>query len=144
MKTVAIFIIGLLLATLAGAEQQFEFDAFSVPDNGRIVIPVTEGDSLSGIAATIDRRTNGALSAATNEAMFLGETNATLTLYGISPYSRIDLIGLGMDTVSRADAENFGGTAASLLAETEGGTVQILWDGANADTDATAARVAFG
>jgi len=144
LKTVAIVITGLLLATLAGAEQQFEFDAFSVPDNGRIVVPVTEGESLSGIAATIDRRTNGALSAAANEAMFLGETNATLTLYGISPYSRIDLIGLGMDTVSRAGAENFGGTAASLLAETEGGAVQILWDVDNADTDATAARVAFG
>lgn len=144
MKTVATMITGLLFATLAVAEQQFEFDAFSIPDDGRIVIPVAEGDSLTGIAATVDQRTNGALTVAADEATFLGETNTTLTLYGVAPYSRIDLIGIGADVVSRAGAEDFGGTAASLLAGTEGGIVRILWNIDNADSDATAARVALG
>jgi leucyl aminopeptidase len=144
LKTVAVVITGLLLATLAVAEQQFEFDSFSVPGDGRIVIPVTEGDALTGIAATIDERINGALTMAAIEAKFRGEVNATLTLYGVSPYSRIDLIGIGADPVSRAGAEDFGGTAASLLSGTEGGSVQILWNVDNVATDATAARVALG
>lgn len=144
LKTVAAMITGFLLATLAVAEQKFEFDSFSIPGDGRIVIPVAEGESLTGIAATIDQRTNGSLARAAAEAKFLGEVNATLTLYGVSPYSRIDLIGIGAEPVSRAGAEDFGGTAASLLSGTEGGSVQVLWNVDNAATDATAARVALG
>jgi len=128
----------------AAAEQRFEFAAFEVPSNGRIVVPVAEGDRLSGIAATIDQRTDGALSVAATEATFIGEAGATLTLYGVAPYSRVDLIGIGPDTADRVAAENFGGTAAMLLAETEGGSVQILWPNENTDGSATAARVALG
>jgi leucyl aminopeptidase len=144
LKTAAVLIAWLTLAASAFAEQRFEFAPFEIPGDGRIVVPVVEGESLSGIAATIDQRTNGALTAAATEAGFTGEANSTLTLYGISPYARIDLIGVGSDTVSRVVAEDFGGTAAALLGDTEGGTVQILWDIENADPEATAARVAFG
>jgi leucyl aminopeptidase len=133
LKTIAALLTCLTLAPSAYAEQRFDFASFDIPRDGRIVVPVVEGETLSGIAATIDERTNGALSVAAAEASFLGEANATLTLLGIAPYSRIDLVGLGAETVSRATAEDFGGTAASLLAETEGGSVQILWDVENAD-----------
>jgi len=144
LKSLAVMITGLLFATLAVAEQQFEFDSYSIPNDGRIVVPVTEGESLTGIAAKINQRTNGAISVAAREAKFLGEVNATLTLYGVAPYSRIDLIGVGADPVSRAGAEDFGGTAASMFSGTEGGSVQILWNLDSAATDATAARVALG
>ena len=144
MKAIAALLACLTLAATVHADQRFDFASFDIPGDGRIVVPVVEGESLSGIAATIDQRTNGALTVAAKEASFLGEANATLTLYGVAPYSRIDLIGLGAETVSRSTAEDFGGTAASLLAGTEGGSVQILWDVDNADREATAARVAFG
>ena len=133
-----------MVAATAHADQRFDFASFDIPEDGRIVVPVVEGESFSGIAATIDQRTNGALAVAATEASFLGEANATLTLYGVAPYSRIDLVGLGAETVSRSTAEDFGGMAASLLAGAEGGSVQILWDVDNADREATAARVAFG
>jgi leucyl aminopeptidase len=144
LKAIAALLACLTLAATVHADQRFDFASFDIPGDGRIVVPVVEGESLSGIAATIDQRTNGALTVAAKEASFLGEANATLTLYGVAPYSRIDLIGLGAETVSRSTAEDFGGTAASLLAGTEGGSVQILWDIDNADREATAARVAFG
>ena len=144
MKTIVALLACITLAPFALADQRFDFASLDIPGDGRIVVPVVEGESLSGIAATIDQRTNGALTVAAAEASFIGEANATLTLYGVAPYSRIDLVGLGADTVSRAAAENFGGTAASLLVDTEGGSTQILWDVDNADQDATAARVAFG
>jgi leucyl aminopeptidase len=144
LKIISALLTCLTLATSAYAEQRFDFAVFEIPADGRIVVPVVEGETLSGIAATLDERTNGALTVAAAEASFIGEANATVTLLGVAPYSRIDLVGLGAETVTRATAEDFGGAAASLLAETEGGSVQILWDVENADPDATAARVAFG
>ena len=132
------------LAAAASADQRFEFAPFEIPQNGRIVVPVAEADTLTGIAATIDDRTSGALTIAAKEASFTGEIDTTLTLYGVAPFARIDLIGVGADTVARVGAENFGGLAAGLLATTEGGSVQILWPGEDAHPDATAARVAFG
>jgi len=144
LKTVAVFFAWFGLVASAHGEQRFEFASFEIPGDGRIVVPVAEGESLSGIAATIDQRTNGALTVAATEAAFTGEANASVTLYGVAPYSRIDLIGVGAEAVTRATAENFGGTAASLLADATGGSVQVLWNVDNGDAEATAARVAFG
>jgi leucyl aminopeptidase len=144
LRRIVTLVACLNIAMAANAAQQFEFAAFEVPESGRIVLPVAESDSLGGIAATIDQRTNGALSAAIKEASFTGEPGATLTLYGVSPYDRIDLVGVGAETVDRVGAENFGGAAAALLGDTQGGTVQILWPGDIAASDATSARVAFG
>ncbi len=144
MKRTALLLASLALAAPAVADQRFEFAAFEIPENGRIVLPVPEADALSGVAATIDRRLNGALTAAVSEAAFTGEADSTLTLYGAAPYSRIDLVGIGTGTIGRVAAESFGGTVAALLADTEGGTVQILWPGDGTDAEATAARVAFG
>jgi len=137
-------VLWLGLAASALAEQRFEFASFGVPEDGRIVLPVTEGESLTGIAATIDQKTNGALTVAATEASFTGETGSTLTLFGVAPYSRIDLIGVGAESVGRVAAENFGGTASALLGDTEGGNVRILWPNENVGKQATAARVAFG
>jgi leucyl aminopeptidase len=133
-----------ILAATANAEQQFEFSSLEIPGDGRIVVPVALGESLSGIAASVDQRTNGALTIAAREAAFTGETGTSITLYGVAPYSRIDLIGVGDETLDRVAAEDFGGTAAGLLAGATGGSVQILWPAENADAPATAARVAFG
>lgn len=144
MKTIAVLIALLGFCASAAADQRFEFLPPEVPGDGRIVVPVVEGDALSGIAAQIDQQTSGALTVAATEAMFTGEINTTLTLYAVAPYSRIDLIGVGPETVGRVIAENFGGIAAALLADTLGGEVQILWAIDDADDQATAARVAFG
>lgn len=132
------------VAASAAADQAFEFEPFGIPENGRIVLPVAGGESLSGVAKTIDEQTNGAVAVAAREAKFTGEAGSALTLYGVSPFSRVDLIGVGSEPITRVEAENFGGTASALLGDTEGGTVQILWPQENADPAATAARVAFG
>ena len=94
---------GVLLghANYSVAGPQVEFDAFQIPETGRIVVPVMAGESLAGVAGVLDEATGGALSAAATEAEFTGETNATLTLYGVAPYSRIDLVGLGDGPVDR-------------------------------------------
>ncbi len=144
LKQTPVLIVLVVLAGAANAEQRFEFPPFAIPDSGRIVVPVAQGDALSGVAAMLDSRTDGALSIAAKEAEFSGKGNTTLTLYGVNPYSRIDLVGIGEGPYGPVVAEDFGGTAAALLGETAGGTVQILWPADGTDARATAARVAFG
>ncbi|MDJ0916503.1 MAG: leucyl aminopeptidase [Woeseiaceae bacterium] len=137
-----IALLGLSVAAVA--EQTFVFSSFEIPAEGRIVVPVAQGEALSGVAATIDERTNGALTTAAAETSFFGEAGSTLTLYGVAPYSRIDLIGTGSDLIDRVAAENFGGTASAVLLSTRGGSVQVLWPTEGVAPDATAARVALG
>ncbi len=144
MKIRLLICLLLTVAAPAMGDQEFEFKAFGIPSEGRIVVPVMEGEALSGLAARIDQQMNGALSTAAQEAAFTGESDSAVTLLGASPYTRIDLIGLGADPVDRVAAENYGGTAAALLGDTTGGSVQILWPEGVSTNGATAANVAFG
>ena len=144
MKKITTIIVALSFTSLALADQSFEFAAFEIPANGRVVVPVAEGETLSGVAAQMDRQLGGALTIAASEVAFVGEAGTNVTLFGIPPYARIDLIGIGGETPNRPIAEDFGGTAAALLAETTGGSVQILWPADIATGEATAAHVALG
>ncbi len=134
----------LLLSFPALAQRSIDLMPLQWPADGAIVIPVTAGETLTGLAAELDERTHGAISMAVAEAAFEGEERQTLTLFGIKPWSRIDLIGVGSGPVSRTMAEEFGGLAASLNDGSSGTRVSILWSGIERDDDATAARVAFG
>ena len=144
MPTLIRITVLLLLSTTAMAQRSIDFMPFEMPSDGNIVIPVSEGEALTGLAADLDTQTGGALTLAATEAKFTGEKNQTLTLFGIRPYSRIDLIGVGSGRVGRLTAEEFGGIAASLSDGTSGTKVGILWSGIEHEDDAGAARVAFG
>ena len=104
----------LVFAVPAMAQRSIDFGPLDWPADGNVVIPVAQGESLTGLAAELDARTNGAISMAAGEAAFIGEKGQTLTLFGIKTYARIDLIGLGDGPVDRVAAEDFGGLAASL------------------------------
>ncbi len=134
----------LLLAAPALAQRPIDFAPLEWPTDGAIVIPVAAGEELTGLAAELDQRTDGAISVAVAEAAFTGEKHQTLTLFGIKPWSRIDLIGVGEEPVDRVMAEDFGGLAAGLNDGTSGTPVSILWAGVERNAGAAAARVAFG
>jgi len=138
-----LFVISFSAVTQA-AQQTFKFSAYTLPESGRLVIPVSQSDELQGSAATVNEITNGAVARAAKEAEFAGEKGKTLTLLGTAPYSRIDLIGVGEGPLDRNAAEDFGGSAAVVLADVRGGEINILWQLDAAAQDATAARVAFG
>ena len=127
MRLLLVFVCSLVAIGTVSAQPVFEFQPFSIPEDGRIVVPVQEGENFTGLAKLIDEKTNGAVAIAAREAEFVGEAQSTLTLLGALPYSRIDLIGVGAESVGRVAAENFGGAAAQLLASSKGGTIQILW-----------------
>jgi leucyl aminopeptidase len=134
----------LLLTAPALAQRPIDFAPLEWPADGALVIPVAAGEELAGLAAELNRRTDGAISVAVAEAAFTGEEHQTLTLFGIKPWSRIDLIGVGGEPVDRVMAEDFGGLAAGLNDGASGTHVSILWSGIERAADATAARVAFG
>ncbi|MBO6701942.1 MAG: leucyl aminopeptidase [Pseudomonadales bacterium] len=146
MKLKFLFLLTILttLCAASHAEQVISFKDFRIPDSGRVVVPVIEGTELTGVAAEVDVKTSGALAAAVAEAEFTGKVDKTLTLFGIAPYDRVDLIGLGDKAIDRTVAENFGGTVGGLLGKVKGGNVQVLWNPDGATSDANAARVAFG
>lgn len=144
LKMLSIVGLWFVITSSAVAQPNFEFSSFIIPESGRIVIPVTEGETLTGVAKVIDEKTNGALTIATAEASFTGKLDSTLTLFAVSPYSRIDLVGVGKDKINRVAAENFGGQVSALLSDSNGGVLNILWPAENVDDKATAARVAFG
>ncbi len=84
---------------IATAQRAIEFAPFEAPGEGTLSIPVAHapgsGPVLDGGVAEVDRRTGGRLAAALTEAQFEGKEDQTLTLYGLAPFARIDLIGLG-------------------------------------------------
>ena len=86
-------VVLLLLTAPAMAQRPVDFAAFEWPENGSIVVPIANGETLAGLAAELDERTSGAIGMAVAEAAFIGEKGQTLTLFGVKPYSRIDLIG---------------------------------------------------
>ena len=144
LRFIFVSFLTLLASNPATAQRSIDFVFFALPQDGNIVIPVFEGERLSGLAASVDERTGGAVTIAAAEAGFKGEENQTLTLFGIKPYTRIDLIGVGADKLDRVAAEDFGGIAASLNDGASGTDVRILWSNDARVSDAGAARVAFG
>lgn len=142
----------LLLLTLsapAQAARQVSFGPLTLPVEGNIALPVAttaQGEIASSELLTqLDGRSNGAIMQAMNEAGFTGAEGETLSLYGVAPYSRIDLIGVGEASleqeIAQVTAEDFGGRAASLNDGTNGSELQLLWPGADAQSGA---RVALG
>ncbi|MGB1686418.1 MAG: leucyl aminopeptidase family protein, partial [Pseudomonadales bacterium] len=142
MKYLLCFFSFLLTAPVLA--QQFEFQPYSVPEDGRLVILVEEESLLAGPAGNLDALTVGALTRAMAEADFTGKVKSTLTLYGFAGYARIDLVGAGKKGVDRNLAEDLGGVVANLLKDVKGGSIQVLWDLPGLAVEASAARFAFG
>jgi leucyl aminopeptidase len=140
----AFLLIALITATPALAMRSIDFAEYQLPDEGAIAIPVTDVEALGGVAAAVNEATAGSLVAALSEAGFTGEAGEALTLFGVRPYARIDVVGVGTETIDRAAAENFGGRVAALNDGASGTHLNILWQGLQHNPDANAARVALG
>ncbi len=140
MKKLLQILVLVGLASPAFAQRNIDFSQLELPEGGNVVVPMAAGQEPGRLAAMLDERTGGAVAIAAQEAGFLGEAGTTLTLFGVRPYSRIDIIGVGSEPLGRESAENYGGTAASLNDGTSGTPVYVLWG----DESIGAAHVAFG
>jgi leucyl aminopeptidase len=148
-KSISTAMILLLLIVAASSKPAFamrtiSFEEYRLPVDGAIALPVVEAETLSGVAAAVDEATAGNLQAALSEANFTGKLGDALSLYGVSPYKRIDLVGVGSKPIDRVAAENFGGSLAALNDGSSGTPLRVLWQGLEREPDANAARVALG
>jgi leucyl aminopeptidase len=148
-KSAAHTIIALCLVILvcpidADAGREIGFAEFRLPEGGAIALPVAESEELSGVAAAVDQATGGQLSSAFAESGFTGKVDDALTLYGVRPFSRIELVGVGPDPIDRVAAEQFGGRLAALNDDAGGTPLTVLWHGLDREAEANAARAAFG
>lgn len=128
------FLLVLFLWLISGqalAMRAIDFADYRLPRDGAIALPVVESERLTGVAAVVDEATGGNLSAALNEADFTGQVGDVLTLYGVSPYTRIDLVGVGGETIDRVAAEDFGGRLAMLNDGASGTPLRVLWHDLN-------------
>jgi leucyl aminopeptidase len=141
---IVMFLIASTFSKPALAMRSVDFLEFQLPPDGAIAVPVIEAETLSGVAAALDEATGGNLAVALAEAGFTGKVGDALTLYGISPFTRIDLVGVGSETIDRVAAENFGGRLAALNDGSSGTQLKVLWHGLDRSPDANAARVALG
>ncbi|MFC1690248.1 M17 family peptidase N-terminal domain-containing protein, partial [Pseudomonadota bacterium] len=139
-----LFLLASTFATSALAMREIGFSKYRLPGEGAIALPVTETGTLTGVAAAVDEVTGGSLAMALAEAGFNGKVGETLTLFGVRPYSRIDLVGVGTETIDRVAAEDFGGRVASLNDGSNGNPLNVLWHGLETQSDANASRVALG
>jgi leucyl aminopeptidase len=137
-------LILLALPQAAFAMRNLDFAQYDLPRSGAIAIPVAEAETPGGVTAAVDKETGGNLAKALAEAGFTGKVGDVLTLFGVSPYTRIDLVGVGGERIDRVAAENFGGRLATLNDGSSGTPIKVLWHGLNRTADANAARVALG
>ena len=129
-------------ASAAQAQRSIGFAPYAVPEAGDIVVPVREGNLAAGVVAEVNTRTGGALATAIDDAGYKGEAGEVLTLFGLRPYKRIDLIGVGAEPLLQRDLQDFGGRAAA--ANDGGRDISILWAQIPTAVEAAAAHIAFG
>ncbi len=95
------------------------FGKLALPKDGVLVLPVGEELPLTGEAAALDAKLDGALSKAMQAAEFKGKAGQSLNLYNAGPYKRVLLAGAGKQDAPRR-AELLGAAIAAALAkETE-------------------------
>ncbi len=140
----SLLLIAFVFPAHALAMRVIGFADYRLPDGGAIAVPVSEGETLSGVAAAVNEATDGSLALALAEAGFTGKQGDALTLFAVRPYSRIDLVGVGSETVDRVGAEDFGGRLAALNDGSSGTHTYIIWQGLEREPAANGARVALG
>jgi len=141
---IALLLILSACPQAALAMRSIDFAQFELPRSGAIAFPVTETEMRNGVAAAVDKETGGNLLKALSEAGFTGKVGDVLTLFGVSPYTRIDIVGVGGEKIDRVAAEDFGGRLAALNDGSSGTPIKVLWHGLDRTADANAAHVALG
>ncbi len=133
-----------LLTTPALADRSITIAEDGLPTGGAIAVPVLEGAFDQGSLAALDAATDGAVTAAMADAAFTGQEGKTLSLYGLSGYAHILLVGLGEGEISERDLEDFGGRVAQAVSETQAENVAVLWGGLESASATPGAQIAYG
>jgi leucyl aminopeptidase len=98
------------------------FAKAALPKSGVLVVPLSEGAELSGLAAGLDAALSGGLQRALEAAAFTGKSGQSANLLAPGAgFKRVLVMGTGKaGAMTAREAESFGGAAAAAMAkETE-------------------------
>lgn len=120
------------------------FQELSLEDVSHGVLFVGDIETLKGAAAEVDQRAQGRLTQALQDAKFSADFGTVQTFYGLSPFSRLVIVGTGKESLNAAQLQDLGGYAVSELPATAKPRAHIAVDGLNTDVENPAAHIAFG
>lgn len=127
---------------------KFDFAASKLPDQGTVVVGITDDRKLTPSAAALEEKLDGALTRAMGASKFRGKKEQTLSILAPGKYDRVVLIGLGdPKKLNDQKVQRLGGTILAVLngAGTTEATVMIDDpDGADVPPAVAAAHVAYG
>lgn len=130
------------MASSAYAHTDFAFGTLTAETREHVTVFVGEDASLTGSAADINEKTDGRLETALKDAEFKGKFGKKLHLYGLSPFTRITVIGTGDDNLSMRDLRDLGGYVAQASDNEK--DLSVMVDGLDTKVDETAAQIAMG
>jgi leucyl aminopeptidase len=126
------------------------FADISLGKPGALALVVAEGAAPSGVAAELDRKTDGAIKRAMKSSSFTGKSGSVLEIvapHGIAA-SRILLLGIGKPAeITATILENAGGELIGRLERAKENAASVIVDGIatpKLGAGDAAARVAFG
>jgi len=126
------------------------FADIAMPKSGALAIFVAEGKTLTGTAADIDKKVDGALKRAIKAAGFKGAKGRFIELLAPKGLSVARVIVMGLGTASKLDTaayETVGGTLTGHLDKTPDKVVAVALDevkGSSVSPEEAAAHLAFG
>ena len=134
--------LSLGAAGTAAAQTSFAFGSLSAQTQDHVTVFIGGVGTLTGAAADLDAQTTGRLSSALKDAEFDGKFGEKLHLYGMTPFTRVTVIGTGEDDLTMRQLRDLGGHAAQ--ASDNDKSLSVMIDGLNTEVDETAAQVALG
>lgn len=122
----------------------------SIPTEGTLIIGAFEGKKLEGIAAEVDKKTNGSLTRAVKTKDFQGKKDETLRLTAPAglKISEIILLGLGKEKeISELSLQELGAKIFCYLERCKDKSATVSFPAQsikNIDEDMATAHIAFG
>jgi leucyl aminopeptidase len=135
-------LLALVWCSLAGAAVQPQFaELAALPRSGTLVLPLRKGEPL---AQGLESSLRAALQEALAAADFTGKKDKTLSLFAVSGYQRVVVVGLGDATLDPHALQKFGGLVAQTSDIDESEQVNIYWPGVAGEPVNAPAHIAFG
>ena len=134
--------LSLGTAQSALADIDFAFGTLSADTQNHVTLFVGTDGELTGAAADINEKTEGRLESAMNDAAFSGKFGKKLHLYGMSPFTRVTLIGTGDDSLTVRQLRDLGGHTAQASDHEK--NLSVMVDGLNTTVESAAAQMAMG
>ena len=129
-------------ASAALAQTSIAFGSLSAKAQDHVTVFVGKDGRLSEAAEELNGQTDGRLESALEDAEFKGKFGEKLHLYGMTPFTRVTVVGTGDETLSMRKLRDLGGHTAQASDNKK--DLSVMVDGLDTDVENAAAQIAMG